>query len=150
MVKQTILIALLILIASCKDQISPNQEQSSLKNTVTAYTDSSTYYFNGYVSLVKFTIRNSSDSIAFFYHCGGRCAFYLDRKENGQWVEKSSWGIICLAMFSGGIKQILKDSSYTDNAHIDSPGTYRLVFPFSMRFSNSLSDSLVTNDFLVQ
>jgi hypothetical protein len=138
---------------SCEDNLSPIEQPNDNRNILSVNSDSSSYTIEYISTQVKFEIQNRNDSTAYFYSCGSRINFIIQRNVNNIWTNKESWGInSCPGDLSSGIRSILKDSIYYDYIEISEEGTFRIIIPFSYDKTLNLpmSDSLYSNEFVLR
>ncbi|NQT97013.1 MAG: hypothetical protein HQ562_04665 [Candidatus Marinimicrobia bacterium] len=143
------IVVFFLLLSSCDKASTTQQEETS--NGLVARTDELVYNLNdGYVQ-VQFTIETTSDSTAWFFHCGERFITILNRLENDKWKDYNGWGWPCLDIYSQGIKPLTPDSIFTDFIQLTQAGNYRLSF--LLNWDNNIytwSDTLYSNEFSVQ
>ena len=131
----------MLFLLGCKQNATePTQE-------LTVQTDKVLYAPNETIAIL---LCNSTRSTAFFGHCAYRLGFYIEKKVNSTWVEKSSVAIVCLAIYPIGVRAVESRMSNGDTIVIGEAGTYRLRFPFGWQLSNTWADSLFSKQFTVQ
>ena len=130
---------------------TPTNHQDEIVDGLVATTDKLVYALSDGYAQVQFTIENTSDSTAWFLHCGERFVIVIDRFENNNWEDYGGWGLLCLAVYSQGIIPLAFDSTYAATHQFNQGGDYRLSFLYF--WDNNIYtrlDTLYTNEFTVQ
>ena len=143
------LILILFVLLGCE---SPVVEPPKPQINLTVLTDSTEYILGAYPVQVQYTIVNSSGPTAYFYQCAGSIAYFIDHKDNGQWVQQAMSGFGCDVLPMGS-RNLPKDSTYWDWTSFNVKGTYRLIFPYSATAYTSafaFTDSCITKDIVIK
>lgn len=97
---------------------------------------------------IRFIIYNHTDSTVFLSYCGPYLCIFCDKKINDNWMSYSA--TICPAIYTFHNKVIVAGDETKDSTSVGNIGIYRLRIPCSMTDSNILSDTLFSNEFLVE
>ncbi|HMN23979.1 MAG: hypothetical protein IT276_10060 [Ignavibacteriaceae bacterium] len=138
---QFFLIIFVLFIYSCSED--PNENNQKLK----VQTNKSSYQSNDSIS---FIINNSNSSTAHLASCCTSLAFYIDKNENGNWLEHSNFGLPCLAMCPGIDLTIRYMETITNSLSLNENGTYRIRIPYSFNSNYVFENELISNSFTVQ
>jgi len=134
-----------IILSGCKDKTTDQTNNSS--QSVIANTDKQVYGTN---EKIVVSLKNEMSSASYFGHCNYRIGFYIERKQNSAWNDAGNIAILCLAIYPSGTLSLSASQSYSDTIQEIQAGTYRLKFPYSLQSNSNLSDSLFSNEFVVQ
>lgn len=146
--KILLILASVLLFFGCGKNPTELKRDSIIKNRdLFAKTDKQIYAMNEPVTI---KIYNETDSAAYFVHCGFQIGFFIEGRQNEGWIDKGNVGILCLAIFQAGIRAIECGQSYSDIIAMHEAGTYRLKFPFAWQERDTLTDTLFSNEFLIQ
>jgi hypothetical protein len=77
---------------------------------------------------VHFEVRNDTEHDAFFFQCGGRTSFAVERREGDGWAEAYRWGPICITIYETGVAVLVPGSRFFDAVAPDQAGTYRIRY----------------------
>jgi len=144
-----VLVVTFLLLPGCNK--APATQQEETYNGLVARTDELVYILSDGNVQVQFTVENTSDSTAWFFHCGERFIAILNRLENNNWKDYNGWGWPCLDVYSQSVNPLAPDSIYTDFATLTQSGNYRLSFLSNWNHNiDTWSDTLYSNEFTVQ
>jgi len=123
-----------IILSGCKDKTTDQTNNSS----------------QSVIANIVVSLKNEMSSASYFGHCNYRIGFYIERKQNSAWNDAGNIAILCLAIYPSGTLSLSASQSYSDTIQEIQAGTYRLKFPYSLQSNSNLSDSLFSNEFVVQ
>lgn len=138
---QFFLIIFVFFIYSCSEDQNENNQELKVQ------TNKSSYQSNESISI---TINNSNSSTAHLASCCTSVAFYIDKYENENWVEHSSFGLPCLAQCPGIDLTISYMETLTHSFSLNESGTYRIRIPYSFNSNNIFESELISNSFTVK
>ena len=141
MPKSAIVLLMAILFKFCSDTAT------SPLGGLTANTDKSSYTAGEPVAI---SLQNGTSKTAYFGHCAYRVGFYVQGKDNTLWKDTSSVAVICLAIYPSGIRPLAAGEEYRDTLFVQTPGIYRLRFPFGWEDTNTNQESIYSDQFVVE
>jgi len=130
----------LILCACSKTTTEPTRELS-------VRTDKGFYSLDQEITI---SLYNGTTSTAYFTHCNFRLGFHIERKAGDTWPERASVAVLCLAINPSGVTQVAPEGTNTDRITLAEPGIYRIKYRFGWQQTNAWTDSLLSNEFVVQ
>lgn len=99
---------------------------------------------------VEFTARNAGASDLILGRCGSRVTTYVDRRENGRWVEHNRVAVFCLANEDMSPLRLPAGATHGPPALLLGIGLYRLRVPFSASPAASEVRQATSNVFVVR
>lgn len=141
MSKSILTFTLIALMMGCSD-IGTNPPP-----TIAVNTQGTSYSANGTIVV---SLKNGSNTTAYFVNCGGRIGFRIERKQNNTWTDAGNVGITCLGIFQAGVTPIEPGVVNTETFVATAPGVYRLRFPYSWQYTGPANETVLSNEFIVQ
>lgn len=132
---------LIISLNSCSED--PNDAQEKLL----VQTNKSNYS-NG--EIINFTINNFNSSTAHLASCCTSVAFYIDKNENNNWIEHSSFGLPCLSLCPGIDLTVNFTESLIGSIVISENGKFRIRIPYSFNQAGDWSNEIISNSFIIE
>ena len=147
-------LTLAVSVAACNDveQRDPLAPKKIGFETILSATTDKQSYEPG--DPIVFTIRNvsdSSDSIAFYYHCGPNLIVTIQTKSQGTWT--TFWGTIGSDVYQPIGAPLVPGASRVESGVLRWPeGIYRVVVPWSRKFglSQQAQESAYSNTFVIR
>ncbi len=136
-----LVIPIILLLTSCSED--PNDAGQNL-----IVQTNKTNYSNG--EAINFTINNFNSSTAHLASCCTSVAFYIDKKENENWVEHSNFGLPCLALCPGIDLTIDHLETIADSITFSQNGTFRIRIPYSFNQAGNWNSEILSNSFIVE
>jgi hypothetical protein len=136
-----ILLVLIFNIYSC------SSDPNDTKQKLTVQTGKSSYANN---DTIRFTVKNYNSVTAHLASCCTSIAYYIDKNENGVWVEHSNLGLPCLALCPGIDLTISYLEVRGDDVFLHESGTFRLRIPYSFNQGQNWTDEIVSNAFTIE
>ncbi len=119
------------------------------KKDITLSTDYLTYHFKGNTLVIPIRIKNHTDTTIYYGKCGGTPIFATSKYNNGNWSMSGFWGNPCLAIYLWETMNVQPYSSSFDSLYVTSTGIYKFFLLYGWSYENSISDTLVSNQFEV-
>lgn len=116
---------------------------------VTLSTDSLVYHFTGDRLIIPVTINNNTQNTVYYGTCGEIPLFATKKLDNNNWSTSTFWGMPCLTIYYMGMIDIPAYSSIHDSLYVTEPGVYKFLLLYGWSKENSISDTLVSNQFAV-
>ena len=146
--KTFILICIFLFLLNCKqnqsDYLTITENDIQKQTKLYLNTDKNSYTTT---ENIIFTIYNHTDSTVYLSFCGPNLILICDKKINDNWIIYSA--TICLAIYSFDNMGFIAGEEVKASRSVGNIGIYRLRIPYSMTDSYILSDTLVSNEFIV-
>lgn len=126
---------------------SCSSDPNDTKQKLTAETNKSIYLNNDTIS---FTIKNYNSITAHLASCCNSVAFYIDKNENGNWVEHTNFGLPCLSLCPGIDLQISYLESIVNSFTLAETGTFRIRIPYTLNSDQNWNSEIVSNSFIIE
>jgi len=134
-------LVLIFSIYSCSED--PNDSNKKF----TAQTNKSNY-ING--EMISFTVKNLNSSTGHLASCCSSVAFYIDKNENGNWVEHTNFGLPCLALCPGIDLTLGYLETIADSITFGENGTFRIRIPYTFNTNQDWTSEIVSNSFIIE
>lgn len=134
-------LVLIFSIYSCSED--PNDSNQKL----TAQTNKSNY-ING--ESISFTVKNFNSSTGHLASCCNSVAFYIDKNENGNWVEHTNFGLPCLSLCPGIDFTIGYLETIADSITFNENGIFRIRIPYTFNTNQGWNGEIVSNPFIIE
>lgn len=132
-------IVITLFVYSCS--VDPNSTNAGL----TLKTNKTSYTYN---ETIKFIINNCNSTIAHLASCCSSVAFYIDKNDNGNWVEYSNFGMPCLALCPGIDLSVSYMETIVDSTAINNGGTFQIRALYNLGENHTYE--LISNSFTIE
>lgn len=135
-------VTVLIVFASC------HEIGNEVSTEVTAKTEKAIYILG---DSITFVVSNGTTSaIRLPTCCGSRLSFYVDRIDNGTWVEHEARYIPCLFACPSMLIVVRAGAPSVQSVALTDRGTFRLRIPYGGLSGNLMEREVITNPFIVR
>ena len=126
---------------------SCSSDPNDTKQKLTAQTNKSSYTNNDTIS---FTVKNYNSVTAHLASCCTSVAFYIDKNENGNWIEHSNSGLPCESLCPSIDLTISFSEAIMDSIVINENGTFRIRIPYTFNPNQDWTGEIVSNPFIIE
>jgi hypothetical protein len=126
---------------------SCSEDPNDSNQKITVQTNRSDYT-NG--EMISFTIKNLNSSTGHLASCCNSVAFYIDKNENGNWVEHTNFGLPCLSLCPGIDFTIGYLETIADSITFNENGTFRIRIPYTFNPNQGWTGEIVSNPFIIE
>ncbi|MBK7632233.1 MAG: hypothetical protein IPJ23_16305 [Ignavibacteriales bacterium] len=128
-----------LFVYSCSEDPNNANTGITLKTNKTSYTNN---------EAITFTVINYNPTTAYLASCCTSVAYYIDKDENGNWVEYSNFGMPCLALCPGIDLSVSFMETIVDSVRVNESGKFRIRTFYNL--DDIQSNELLSSAFTIQ